>query len=104
MGSKNRQMIVDVPGPYKPLFGPACQCLAEFYRQEFLKHHHCLEQHREYYSEVAIMQAEEALGRIIQRMEELSRRDDAGELVGQLLKQFDSVTKLSCLCEPETFH
>ena len=31
-------------------------------------------------------------------------RELGGELVGQLLKQFDSVTKLSCLCEPETFH
>lgn len=92
------------PGGPKPLFGQPCQCLAEFFREEFLKHHRCLEEYREYYSDRAITQAEEALGRILQQMEELSRRDDACEVVGQLLRQFDAVTKLSAFSEPRTFH
>ena len=104
MALKSRLTIVSVAAPTRPLFGPPCQCLAEFFREEFQKHHRCLEQHREYYSELAIQQAEAALGRILQEMESLCRRDDACEVVGHLLRQFDSVTKLSAFSEPQTFH
>ena len=104
MAVKSRQSIVDYSHLPRPLFGAPCQCLEEFFREEFLKHHDCLERHREYYSEVAITQAEEALGRILQSMEELCTREDACEVIGQLLRQFDSVTKLSALSEPKTFH
>jgi len=88
----------------RPLYGPTCQCLAEFFREEFQKHHRCLEEHREYYSEVAIDQAEAALGKILQQMEQLCRRDDACEVVGQLLRQFESVTNLSAFADPQIFH
>lgn len=104
MTSKSRLTPVDAPGPSGPLYGPPCQCLAEFFREEFRKHHQCLEQHREYYSAIAIAQAEDALGRILQRMEELCRRDDACEVVGQLLRQFDAVTKLSAFSEFQQVH
>ena len=104
MPAKHREMSLEFAGLPRPLFGAPYQCLAEFFREEFLKHHHCLEQHREYYSDRAITQAEEALGRILRQMEELSRREDACEVVGQLLRQFDAVTKLSALSEPRTFH
>jgi hypothetical protein len=60
--------------------------------------------HREYYSEVAIAQAEAALGKILREMESLCTRDDACELVGQLLRQFEAVTNLSAISEPQTFH
>ena len=78
--------------------------MVEFFREEFRKHHQCLERQREYYSEVAITQAEEALARILQQMEELCQREDACELVGQLLRQFDVVTKLSAWTEPRQLH
>ena len=104
MASKTRVTIADVFEPPRPLYGPTCQCLAEFFRQEFQKHYRCLEQHREYYSETAISQAEAALAKILQHMEVLCRREDACEVVGQLLRQFDSVTKLSAFSEPRTFH
>ncbi|HXT70089.1 MAG TPA: hypothetical protein VN700_10065 [Vicinamibacterales bacterium] len=105
MPAKHRAITSEFGGLPRPLYGGSpCQCLAEFFREEFLKHHQCLEQYREYYSDRAITQAEEALGRILRQMEELSRRDDACEVVGQLLKQFDAVTKLSAFSEPRTFH
>jgi hypothetical protein len=104
MASKSRVSTVADAAPAGPLSGAPCQCLADFFREEFQKHHRCLEQHREYYSEIAIEQAEAALGRILQQMEALCRRDDACEVVGQLLRQFESVTKLSAFSEPQTFH
>jgi hypothetical protein len=104
MALKDRVPSFESLGSPRPLHGPACQCLVDFFREEFQKHHRCLEEHREYYSELAIQQAEEALGKILQQLEVLSRRDDACELVGQLLRQFDSVTKLSAFTEPRMFH
>lgn len=103
MALKTR-LNVDAAGTPRPFHGPACQCLAEFFGEEFRKHHRCLEEHREYYSEVAIAQAEAALGKVLQQMEQLCRRDDACEVVGHLLKQFEAVTKLSAFSEPQTFH
>jgi hypothetical protein len=104
MATKSRPSEVAFAGPARPLYGAPCQCLADFFREEFQKHHQCLEAHREYYSEIAIEQAEAALGRILQQMEDLCRREDACELVGQLLRQFESVTRLSAFAEPQTFH
>jgi uncharacterized protein YcaQ len=104
MAIKSRPSDVALTTSARPLYGAPCQCLADFFREEFQKHHRCLEAHREYYSEIAIEQAEAALGRILQQMEHLCRREDACEVVGQLLRQFESVTKLSAFSEPQTFH
>ena len=104
MALKSRLTSVDAPGQPRPLAGAPCNCLAEFFREEFLKHHQCLELQREYYSEGAIAQAEDALARILQEMEQLCQRDDACEFVGQLLRQFDVVTKLSAWTEPRQLH
>lgn len=104
MALKSRLTSADAHGQPRPLSGLPCQCLAEFFREEFRKHHQCLERQREYYSEVAIAQAEDALTRIVQQMEQLCQREDACELVGQLLRQFDVVTKLSAWTEPRHLH
>ena len=45
--------------------------IAEFYREEFLKHHRCLQQQRPYYSEGAITDVEAALTRIMSQLEQL---------------------------------
>jgi hypothetical protein len=87
-----------------PLHGPACRCRAEFFRQEFRKHHQCLERQREYYSDVAISQVEEALGRAMQQLEGICQREDACEVIGGLLRQIDAVTKLSAWTQSETLH
>ena len=103
MASKRRLTIVEVPGS-KPFHGPICHCRAQFFREEFQRHHQCLERQREYYSEGAIASAEDALTRIMGQLEQLCQREDACEVVGQLLRKLDAVTKLSEWTEPRTLH
>ena len=78
--------------------------LTEFYRQEFLKHHRCLQQQRPYYSESAITDVETALTRIMGQLEQLCSKDNADELVSPLLKKFDVVTGLSSWSDPKQTH
>jgi hypothetical protein len=104
MAPKQQLTACDVPGSANPVLGSSCQCLADFFREEFLKHHACLERQREYYSDVAISQAEEALARIMAQLEQLCQRDDACQMVGELLKKFDLVTKLSMWTETGQLH
>jgi hypothetical protein len=104
MALKSRSQSADVSGHPHPMFGSPCQCLADFYREEFLKHHACLERQREYYSDVAITQAEDALARIMAQLEQLCQREDACRMVGELLKKFDLVTKLSAWTDPDQLH
>ena len=77
---------------------------AEFYREEFIKHHRCLQQQREYFSDSAITEAEAALFRILAQLERLCCKDDAGEVLGRLLRQFDIVTHVSASSDPRNVH
>jgi len=86
------------------LAGSPCECLADFFRQEILKHHQCLERQREYFSDVAINQAEQALMRTLEQVECLCQREDARQVIGELLKKFDAVTKLSAWTEPQNLN
>ncbi len=104
MAPKSRFTSVELSHPPRPLHGPPCECLAEFFREEFRKHRECLDSHREYYSSDAIAQAEDALARILQSMEDLCRREDVAEVVGQLLRQFEAVTKLSAFSDSTHAH
>jgi hypothetical protein len=78
--------------------------IAEFYREEFVKHHRCLQEQRAYYSDVAITEAEAALQKIINELEQLSTRENAPQLVSNLLKKFDVVTGLSAWTDPKQTH
>ena len=78
--------------------------IIEFYREEFLKHHRCLQQQRPYYSETAITDVEAALSRIMGKLEQLSTQDNAPQLVSSLLKKFDVVTGLSSWSDPKQTH
>jgi hypothetical protein len=78
--------------------------ITEFYRQEFLKHHRCLQQHRDYYSDTAITDVEAALTRILGQLEHLCARDNADQVVSTLLKKFDVVTGLSNWTDPKHSH
>ena len=77
---------------------------SEFYREEFPKHRRCLQQQREYFSESAVTEAETALSRILVQLEWLCSQDDANELLGCLLRQFDKVTHVSALSDPRNVH
>jgi hypothetical protein len=78
--------------------------LTEFYREEFIKHHRCLQQQRPYYSERAITDVEAALSRIMGQLEQLSTQANAPQVVSSLLKQFDDVTGLSAWSDPRQTH
>jgi hypothetical protein len=78
--------------------------IIEFYREEFIKHHRCLQQQRPYYSESAITDVETALTRIMGQLEQLSTQDNAPQLVSSLLKKFDVVTGLSAWSDPKQTH
>lgn len=104
MGSKNRLTSVEAVGTARPVSDPICHCLADFFREEFLKHHHCLEQQREYFSDTAIAEAESALVRAMAQIDCICQRDDACEVISRLLRQIDAVTKLSAWTEPATLH
>ncbi len=78
--------------------------LSEFYREEFLKHHRCLQEQREYYSAQAINSAEAALLKIIAEVDRLSEEANADQKVAQLLREFDVVTGLSGWSDPCKVH
>ena len=78
--------------------------ITEFYREEFWKHHRCLQQQRPYYSETAITDVETAIIKTISELEHLSTQEDAPQLVASLLKQFDVVTGLSAWSDSKHTH
>ena len=79
---------------------PSVSALTEFYREEFLKHHECLQAQREYYSAQAIENAETALLKIIAELDQLTEKANAEHVVAQLLREFDVVTGLSGWSDP----
>lgn len=93
-----QRFLIDRPGPT-----PASP-LTEFYREEFIKHHRCLQEQREYYSSQAIDSVETALVRIISQVDTLSTKADAEQVVARLLREFDVVTRLSAWSDPHKAH
>jgi hypothetical protein len=86
-------------------FRPApSRILADFYREEFVKHQRCLAEQREYYSNSAITEVEKALTRIMSQLEHLSGKDDSDKVVSRLLKKFNVVTGVSGWTDPKNVH
>lgn len=79
---------------------PGVGTLTDFYREEFIKHHKCLQAQREYFSAQAIDNAENALLKIIADLDRLSEQTNAEQVVSKLLKEFDVVTGLSGWSDP----
>jgi hypothetical protein len=78
--------------------------LSDFYRKEFLRHRECLALQREYFSERAITDADAALARVIGQLEQICEKEDADQLIGKLLRQFNAVTGLSGWSDPQKLH
>lgn len=78
--------------------------LLDFYREELLRHQACLEAQREYYSELAILEAEEAIARVIRQLEALVPTHECCTLLESLLRSFDQVTGLSGWTDPSRLH
>ena len=90
--------LLDQSGP------PAVSSLLDFYREEFVKHHKCLQAQREYFSAQAIENAENALLKIIADLDRLSEQTNAEHVVEKLLREFDVVTGLSGWSDPCKVH
>ena len=77
---------------------------SQFYREELIRHRECLARQREYFSESAITDADQALARVLSRLEQLCSQGDADQLMGRLLRSFNAVTGLSGWSDPKQLH
>ncbi len=84
----------------RPQGEPVLHSLSNFYREEFVKCQRCLEQQREYYSEGAISDVEQALIRVMSELDRLCTKADADQVVSRLLRQFDVVTGQTAWTDP----
>jgi hypothetical protein len=83
---------------------PNVSALIEFYREEFIKHHQCLQAQREYFSAQAIQSVEAALLKIIADLDQISSDTNAEQKVARLLREFDVVTGLSGWSDTHRVH
>src|SRR5262249_38556535 len=104
MASKSHLPIV--AGRARAAFQPigTCTCRMDFFRQEFQRHHECLERQREDYSGGAIASAEQGLDGVRGARGAWSQREAADDGMGQVLRKLDVVTKLSAWSEPDNLH
>jgi hypothetical protein len=84
----------------RPGCDPVFYSLSNFYREEFIKCQRCLEQQREYYSERAFTDVEQALTRVMAQLDRLCTKADANQVVSHLLRQFDVATGLTAWTDP----
>jgi hypothetical protein len=84
----------------RPPCEPVIHSVSNFYREEFVKRQQRLEAQREFYSERAINDVEEALVKVIAQLDRLCTKENADEVVGNLLRQFDVVAGLSAWTDP----
>jgi hypothetical protein len=98
--SRNRlsRFLADSRPHREPVFHSVS--VSNFYREEFLKCQQCLEQQREFYSERAISDVEQALVKVMAQLDRLCSKADADQVVSRLLRQFDVLTGLSAWTDP----
>ncbi len=96
-------LLVDLRPRTPPAFA---SIRTQFYREEFLKHRDGLRRLRDAYSECAISEMDEALRRVMARVDELCAKGgaDVDRVVSGLLRSFDGVTKLSAWSDPPVTH
>lgn len=84
----------------RPAGDPVFYSRSHFYKEEFLKCQRCLEQQREFFSERAISDAEQALRKVLNELDHLCNASDADQVISNLLSQFISVTGPSGWTDP----
>jgi hypothetical protein len=77
---------------------------SDFYRAEFIRHRECLARQREYFSERAITDADQALARVLSQLEQICAKDDGNQVMERLLRKFNAVTGLSGWSDPKQLH
>jgi hypothetical protein len=75
----------------RPSCDPVFYSRSHFYKEEFLKCQRCLEQQREFFSERAISDAEQALLKVMSELDHLCNTSDADQVISNLLSQFNIV-------------
>ncbi len=88
----------------RPQPRPAFHSLSNFYREEFVKCQRCLDAQREFYSERAISEVERALTKVMAQLDRLCATAEADQVVSRLLRQFDTVARLSAWSDPRQIH
>jgi hypothetical protein len=88
----------------RPQCDPVFYSRSNFYREEFVKCQRCLDQQREFYSERAISDAEQALTRVMSELDSLCTKSDADQVVSNILRQFDVVAGLTGWSDPRHVH
>ncbi|OFW17007.1 MAG: hypothetical protein A3H29_07580 [Acidobacteria bacterium RIFCSPLOWO2_02_FULL_67_21] len=88
----------------RPQPEPVLHSLSNFYREEFIKCQRCLDAQREYYSERTITEMERALTRVMAQIDRLCATPEADKVVSHLLRQFDTVARLSAWSDPRQIH
>jgi hypothetical protein len=78
--------------------------LSNFYREEFIKCQRCLDAQREYYSDRAISDVEQAITKVLAQLDRLCKSADADRVVSRLLQQFDTVARPSAWSDPRHTH
>jgi len=88
----------------RPQPDSALHSLSDFYREEFLKCQRCLDAQREFYSERAISEVEQALTKVMAQLDRLCATAEADKVVSRLLQQFDTVARFSAWSDPRQIH
>jgi hypothetical protein len=76
----------------------------EFYREEFLKLHECLQSQRELFSEGVASRAECALSQVLAQLDQLAGQQDADVVVSDLLRRFDVLARLAAWTDSRRIH
>ncbi len=103
MGSTNRELARFLAAKRHAALSPSA-VRTNFYREELVKHWQCLEWQREYFSEKAITDVEFALGRLMSEVDRLCEQEHGDQLVSQLLRKIDGVTRLSAWSDRQQTH
>ena len=90
--------------PVPPPAPSASPPLVEFYREEFLKLHECLQVQREFFSEQAISEAERALLHALGSLDQICCRQDADCVVSELLRKFDVLARIAAWSDARQVH
>ena len=83
---------------------PALHSLSDFYREEVLRCQRCLDAQRECYSAQAIHDVEQALTRVMSRLDHICTSSDVDAVIGRLLQQFGVATGLMHWSDPKQVH
>jgi hypothetical protein len=84
----------------RPSCDPVIHSLTDFYREEFVRCQRCLDEQREYYSEGAISDVEQALTKVMSQIDRLCTSGKADQVVGSLLRKFDVVAGRAAWTDP----